>query len=124
MEQTESGVRVIAHGPDGSEVNITEGVMALYDLVISSMDWGSGFWTAEDAAPVAFVARTCGFPSVGEVDRYLLARKHDEEERAFFRTIPEVMGSSYAQRQAAHPAEHVWSSAGRCVWPGCFAEDQ
>ena len=49
--------RAIHRADDGTETDITEGVQALYDLVISSMDWGSGFWTYEDALPVAQVGR-------------------------------------------------------------------
>ena len=78
-------VRVFARAADGSETDITEGVQALYDLVIGSMDWGSGFWTAEDAAPVAKVARACGFESAEEAERYLREQIRSEERQAFLR---------------------------------------
>lgn len=64
-------VRVLARGADGAETDITEGVQALYDLVIGSTEWGSGFWTAEDARPVALLARACGFGRAEEAERYL-----------------------------------------------------
>lgn len=125
LQQTESGVRVIAHAPDGTETNITEGVMALFDLVISSLDWGSGFWTAEDAAPVAFVARTCGFPSIGEVECYLADRQHAEERNAFWDTIGvyRFVSANRFPQVNTHPDEHVWSTVGKCMWPGCAVEN-
>jgi hypothetical protein len=43
------------------DVDVTEGVRTLYDLVISSMDWGSGFLSVEDVAGVIRVAQACGF---------------------------------------------------------------
>jgi len=69
-------VYVITSGiPDADAVDITEGVAAMYDLLLSTMDWGSGFFTAEDAVPIAEVARAMGLPKVEEVDRYIeLAR--------------------------------------------------
>ena len=53
---------VLIMARDGfKSTNITEGVKALYDHLISSMDWGSGFLTQEDATEVIKVALTCGF---------------------------------------------------------------
>lgn len=71
MSETETeakpaAVQVFARTASGVEVNITEGVQALYHLVIGSMDWGSGFLTTEDALPVARVARVCGFERADE----------------------------------------------------------
>ena len=45
--------RAFHRAEDGTDTDITQGVQALYDLVISSMNWGSGFWSWEDALPVA-----------------------------------------------------------------------
>lgn len=67
--------RAYARDADGTETDITEGVQALYDLVISSMDWGSGFWTAEDARPVAILARRMRFERAEEAERYLRERE-------------------------------------------------
>lgn len=44
---------------DGQD--ITAGVQVLYDLVLSSMDFGSGFLSVEDIVPVAELALTAGF---------------------------------------------------------------
>jgi hypothetical protein len=54
-------VRVIARHDDGSETDVTEGVQALYDHCVSSMDWGSGFLDNIDAAGIVLIAQKCGF---------------------------------------------------------------
>jgi len=66
-----SVARAFARAEDGTETDITEGVQALYDLVISSMDFRSGFWTVEDAVPVAVIARLLKFKQAEEIERYL-----------------------------------------------------
>lgn len=111
-DETPSGAVITARLPDGSEVNITEGVMAMYDLVISSMDWGSGFWTFEDALPVVHVAKTCGFAKCEEAERYVDAQRHSAEQSVFLRTrlLPVPMPATH---------EHVYSSMSKCMWPGC-----
>lgn len=58
-------------------VDVTEGVRALYDLVISSMDWGSNFLTAEDAGEVVRVAQACGFLMPEEAARAFEAYARD-----------------------------------------------
>jgi hypothetical protein len=68
---TPAGVVITATKPDGTTVNITEGVQTLYDLTIDSMDWGSGFLTAEDAAPVVEIAKTCGFTRYEAAEAYV-----------------------------------------------------
>lgn len=62
--------------------DITEGVKALYDLAVESMDYGSGFWTVEDAVPVAELARTCGFNKVEELERYVEGKRREENAEA------------------------------------------
>lgn len=57
--------------PDGTEHDITEGVQALYDLLLHSMDWGSGFLTADDAVPVYRLAKLCGFQGLDEAEKYI-----------------------------------------------------
>lgn len=76
---TPAGVTVQAVLPDGSTEDVTEGVQALYDLVTQSLDWGSGFWTVEDAAPVAHLARVCGFAGADKADDYIAQRKEEAE---------------------------------------------
>lgn len=81
MSPTPKGVTITAAQPDGATEDITEGVQVLYDLVIQSMDWGSGFLTVEDVQPVVALARACGFEGFEEADKYL-AEQMAEEERA------------------------------------------
>jgi hypothetical protein len=53
--------RAIFRADDGTETDITEAVTILWDGVISSLDWGSGFWDAEDAAAVAWIGQLFRF---------------------------------------------------------------
>jgi hypothetical protein len=98
--------RAIHRADDGTETDITEGVQALYDLVISSMDWGSGFWTGEDALPVAVVGRLLGFEQIDEVERYV-----NDRNGSWWQKPPDP--------QIPVPHDHVLNSAGRCIWPWC-----
>lgn len=130
---TPNGTRCYAENPYimGERVDITEGVQALYDLVIGSMDWGSGFWTAEDAAPVSVIAHACGFANVAEVDAYIEARNKERQRgplgndwHPFHADDSELddfqkahIGESGWAPGGVH--EHVLSSRGRCMWPQC-----
>lgn len=90
--------RVFFEPEDGSaKVDITEGVQALYDLVTSSMDWGSGFLTVEDALPVVHVARTCGFEGIAEAERYVEFQRAQEVRAAELRAKREAQSQ---QQQA------------------------
>jgi hypothetical protein len=53
-------LRIIAHRGD-AEADVTEAVTKLYDLMVDSMDWGSGFLDAEDVAHIRAVQDACGF---------------------------------------------------------------
>jgi len=113
-----SVARAFARAEDGTETDITEGVQALYDLVISSMDFRSGFWTVEDAVPVAVIARLLKFKQAEEIERYLRHQQHNREQQEFL-----------ARRQDAKAHrplpehDHVFSSAGKCMWFYCEALD-
>jgi hypothetical protein len=115
--------KAFALGEGQEWTDITEGVRALYDLVINSMDWSSGFLSAEDAEPVAEVARVMGFEQDAEIQRYADAkRKHEEEAAA---RVPQLVTDSrgtgvLVNGKALHDI-HVYSAYGRCVWPGCDA---
>ena len=111
--------RAILRQADGTETDITEGVQTLYDFVISSMDWGSGFFTAEDARPVALLARACGFERCEEAERYLREQEQSDQQEEFLRN---------RQKAGQHPEydvphEHVYSTHGKCMWPGCAAKE-
>ena len=120
-----SDVRVCARQPDGTETDITEGVQALYDLVISSMDFRSGIWSAEDAQPVALLARACGFENRDEIERYLREQEHGARQREFILERQRAAGEHAVLRWVTPggvplPHGHVFSAAGRCMWPGCL----
>lgn len=123
---TPSGVRIVT----STGVDVTEAVQALYDLAINSMDFGSGMWTAEDAKPVAELARICQFGQREEIDKYIADLAHRAEAHDFVRdhydaVYPQRSGRSFTiedskvARRALEAHEHVLSSAGRCMWPGC-----
>lgn len=105
--------RAFVRAADGTETDITEGVQALYDLVISSMNWGSGFWSYEDALPVAVIGRTLGFERIEEVERYVAGQKHSAEQGEFLRKRVDAQGWN----PPAH--DHVFSTVGKCMWGGC-----
>jgi hypothetical protein len=43
------------------DTDITEAVEMMYDLVLNSMDWGSGFLETSEMIAVAKLGRLCGF---------------------------------------------------------------
>ena len=74
--------RVYVKNDDGTETDITEGVQAMYDRLVGSLDWGSGFITLEDALPLADLAKACGFEQWEEAEKYVeFARKEAEEKK-------------------------------------------
>ncbi len=73
---TPNGARVLVRLVDGTTEDITEGVQAMYDLVINSLDWGSGLLTVEEALPIVHVAQSCGFAHWEAAQTYV-----DEQER-------------------------------------------
>lgn len=62
MDPTPNGSHIYADHVSGlRHVEITEEVQVIYDLVLSSMDFGSGFLTIEDIKPLKRLAQVCGF---------------------------------------------------------------
>lgn len=53
-------VRIYATS-DGRQVDVTEGVQVMYDHLIASLDWGSGFLDVEEMRAIVLLAETCGF---------------------------------------------------------------
>ena len=103
----------------GTQTDVTEGVQTLYDLVIGSMDWGSGFLSYEDAIPVVEIARLCGFKQAEEAERYVNDSLHERESETWRRTL-DFRANSIANGQRV-PHDHVWSSVGKCMWTFCRA---
>jgi hypothetical protein len=120
---TPNGSTVVVRIADGSEVDITESVQVMYDVIISSMDWGSGFLSVEEAVPVVHVAETCGFAKYEDAQRYVDELRHSSEQERFIaeRGLDYRYGFPYGRPPLEH--DHVMSSAGRCMWPGCRERD-
>lgn len=117
-EATPSGVVIEALAPDGRRTNITEGVQALYDLVIQSMDWGSGFLSMEEVVPIYDLARACGFKGWESAQAYVADEQHKVEAQAYRQANPEAARHSPYRAHA-----HVFSSVGRCMVWNCAEKD-
>lgn len=121
------------HNDDGTEegcpgcfadpVDITEGVKVLYDLAIGSMDFGSGMWSAEDAAPVAKLGEQCGFDGWENVKHYASEELHRQERAAYIAEYPEANYHRYTNYDPdGTPHKHAFSSQGKCMWLWCNEE--
>lgn len=65
---------------DGAIIDVTEGVLSLYDLVRQSPDWGSGFYTADDVLPVLHLARALDLDDLSDVEAYIAEYERQAEE--------------------------------------------
>jgi hypothetical protein len=103
---TPAGVTITATRPDGTTLDVTLGVQVLYDLVIQSMDFGSGFLSVEEVDPIVGVAAFCGFKEFEAAERYV------EQERVAQR-----------QRNCAHPVRRRIPDPDRlgAIWSECVA---
>ena len=81
MTHNADEVRVIARHPDGSEVDVTESVRLVYNLLGSSMDYGSGFLSIEDVVETERLAAACGFTSYPDADQQIAAYLHTYSAR-------------------------------------------
>lgn len=113
----ENGGSRDSHGTD-----VTAAVQALYDLAIHSMDYGSGFWSAEDAEPVALLARICGFNGREGIEKYIESERFLKERAAFLASFsPEARWQDYSRV----PHEHQYAVVnGKCMWPACPAKKE
>lgn len=72
-------VAVTAYRYDTDEIiDITEGVQVMYDALIGSMDWGSGFLANDEAVAILRVAQACGFLSPTEAQETFNAYARDD----------------------------------------------
>ena len=53
-------MRVLVEHDDGTTVDVTEGVKVCFDVVVGSMDWGSGFLDYEEVHAVKTLAVSIG----------------------------------------------------------------
>ena len=65
--------------PDGRETDITDVLKVLYDGVVDSLNWGSGWWDGEDAAAVGWIGLTFGWADARR------AEQHAKDIQAFER---------------------------------------
>ena len=100
MSETPNGAVILATFLDKAPVDITEHVKAAYDLVVGSMDWGSGFLTFEDAVPLAELARICGFDPDKECESYM-RRDIEDAKKLLERKVLYGMTESGAQNARA-----------------------
>lgn len=110
MTPTPSDVTVTATKPDGSTEDITEGVQTLYDLLIGSMDWGSGFLTIEDVMPVARIAHFCGFKGHEEVDKYIADTQREEDTRKAYSEKAAELGRHLTIEERTEIRERIHGS--------------
>jgi hypothetical protein len=116
--------------------DVTDAVGALYDLTLASMDFRSGFWSYEDAKPVAHMAELMGYEQREEIQKYRDDQLDQLERNAFYRDIkinPYAMphhqelrvkttadGSVINQWFTVPVAHvHVYATSGKCMWPKC-----
>ena len=131
-------MRILAYNEDGfgDGQDITEAVQALYDLALDSMNYGSGFWGYEDAAPVLKLAKLMSWEGMEGLQKY-----HDDElfkceQSAYLRAedlspfqlhgsyVPVVKTRSDGSVITRHvfqpnPHEHEFSATGPCLFPKC-----
>ena len=67
---------------DGTQTDVTEGVQALYDLVLALLVIRLAY---EDALPVAQIARLAGFGRCEEAERYVREALHHKESKCMRR---------------------------------------
>lgn len=117
----------IIHVAGTSMADITAAVQVLYDLVIDSQNYGSGFWSIEDLQPVADLAILCDFNRAGEVQKYIDDQRHYDEMRKYqtehfpVRLDKMFIGMNMHDLLSNDPVahEHIYSSVNRCMWPRC-----
>lgn len=74
-------MKIIAVSDEGTETDITEGVQVLYDTVLQSMDWSSGFLDYEEQSAVIRTGMACGFPDAEKHLESIQRAKLAEEKR-------------------------------------------
>jgi hypothetical protein len=67
---TEARATAFIRLADGTEQDITGLVQVLYDGVIGSLDWGSGWWDGEDAAAVGWIGLAFGWADARLAEKF------------------------------------------------------
>lgn len=84
---TPNGSKVYAVGGDLHHTDITEAVQFMYDTVIMSLDWGSGFLSHEEEHLVEKVGGTLGFDPPTMQCRARREKRHSGAGRTYMETI-------------------------------------
>jgi hypothetical protein len=90
----ENRMKILVRMSDGTETDITEAVKIMYDVVHSSLDWGSGFLDADEAGHIIALADVCGFQPLEDVKAEVRGTPTPADldraktVRAMFRSIP------------------------------------
>lgn len=65
---------MIEHVDDnGTHTDITTAVQTMYDLIVDSMDWTSGFLAIEDCIAIERIAVLCGWETPAEAANQIAA---------------------------------------------------
>lgn len=72
-------MKIILTEDNGVEHDITDSIPFMYDAIIQSLDWGSGFLDLEDKLHIAYVGALAGYevPEVVSMDDCPRPRLHD-----------------------------------------------
>jgi hypothetical protein len=65
---------------DGETLDITGELALMYDLVINSMNWGSGFFSDEDMLTLIKIGQACGF-EIPQCGRNFFQYRDDDTKR-------------------------------------------
>lgn len=99
-------MRIIAQHDDGTEIDITEGVQIAYDVVVHSMDWGSGFLDTEEVDAIVNLARAARFPDFERIFNDVQERRAAEERGQALRE-EELRKRAEADTEAAAHQQEV-----------------
>jgi hypothetical protein len=104
---------------DGGEIDITEGVQALYDFVSSACgDSGSNFLSVEEAKPILVLAEACGFTDAGELREQMESQVHSYESSEFMNTqMPKGHVHFFGAWQGMKDGKPISRT---CQWPKCY----
>ena len=76
---------------DGTEIEITDVLRVLYDGVVNSLNWGSGWWDGEDAAMVGWIGLTFGWAAGSDAAEHAKAIQAFERFRGVLdATVPPI----------------------------------
>jgi hypothetical protein len=66
-------MRIVVQRDGAEDIDVTEGVRAMYDLLTASMDWGSGFLDIESVIEITRLAEVMGFVGLEQAGEQIAA---------------------------------------------------